>query len=81
MLWSALCAAIYGLALLVGNWAITGASYGAAWNVEVVEFVTSTLSVLQSVGHVMLAAVWLVVTLAILGVAWFLTAFKLRRAP
>lgn len=80
-LWSALCAAAYGLVMLIGNWAITGASYGAAWNVEVIEFVTSTLSVLQDVGHVMVAVVWAMVSLAILGITWFLTAFRFKRAP
>lgn len=80
ILWTALCAAVYGLVLLIGNWAVTGASYGAAWNVEWVEFITSTLSLLQGVGHVVLAVVWAMVSVAILGITWFLTAFKFKRA-
>lgn len=75
-LWSALCAAGYGLVLLLGNWAITGASYGAAWNVEFVEFVTATLGILQSVGHVMVAAVWALVSLGIVVVTWLLTRVR-----
>lgn len=79
VVWSALCAAAYGLVLLLGNWAVTGASYGAAWNLEVVEFITWTLNLLQGVGHVMVAAVWAMVSLAILGVTWFLTSYRLKR--
>lgn len=78
--WTALCAGAYGLVLLLGNWAITGASYGAGWNLEMVEFVSATLSILQSVGHVMVAVVWALVSLGILGVTWFLTSFRLNRA-
>lgn len=75
-LWSGLCALSYGLVLLLGNWAITGASFGAAWNVELVQFVTATLSVLQDVGYVMVVAVWAIVSLGVLAVAWFLTRFR-----
>ena len=78
--WSGLCAAAYGLILLIGNWAITGASYAATWNVGVVEFVTATLNVLHGISHIMVATVWAIVSLAVLGVTWFLTTYRLNRA-
>lgn len=79
-IWSAFCAAAYGLVQLIGNWAITAASYGANWNVDFIEFLTAALSLTQNIGHFLVGGVWVLGALVVVAVTWFLTSFRTNRS-